>query len=79
MLGHEHTSIYPDLTFLYETCCFGGSEYIEDEHVNADFQARACAILKDDELWPANLYQQMRMWHHKGYDQLKREIREHYD
>lgn len=77
-LGHTHSSINPDLTFLYDTCCFGGSEYIKDDHINAGFQARACNILKDDELWSANHYKQIRLWRFKGYDQLKREIRDHY-
>jgi hypothetical protein len=77
-LGHTHSNIHPDLTFLYETCCFGGSEYIQDNNANADFQARACNILKDSELWEANRYQQTRLWHHKGYDQLKLEMRDYY-
>jgi len=77
-LGHTHSSIYPDLTFLYDTCCFGGSEYIKDDSINASFQNRACNILKDDELWTAYRYQQMRLWQHKGYDQLKREMRDYY-
>ena len=78
-LGHVHSKIHPDLTFLYETCCFGGSEYIQDSDANAGFQARACNILKDSELWDANQYQQTRLWHHKGYDELKREMRDYYE
>jgi hypothetical protein len=78
-LGHEHTGLLPDLTFLYETCCFAGSDFIQDDAINAGFQARACNILKDDELWSANHYQQMRLWHLKGYDQLKRELRDSYE
>jgi hypothetical protein len=78
-LGHVHGNLYPDITFLYETCCFGGSEYIQDDQMNKYYQARACNILRDDELWSANRYQQMRIWHHKEYDQLKREMRDSYD
>ena len=77
-LGHLHTNIDPDITFLYETCCFGGSEYINDDQVNASFQAKACNILKDKELWESHPYQKMRLWKHKDYDQLKREMREYY-
>lgn len=77
-LGHWHTNINPDITFLYETCCFGGSEYINDEQVNAQFQNRACNILKDKELWSAHPYKKMRIWHHKEYDLLKREMRDYY-
>jgi hypothetical protein len=78
-LGHEHTGLYPDLTFLYETCCFDGSDFIENDAINAGFQVRACHILKDEELWSANPFQQMRLWRHKAYDQLKREMRSAYD
>ena len=77
-LGHTHTNINPDITFLYETCCFGGSEFIDDAQTNQDFQAKACEILKDDELWSAHPYQKMRLWKHKQYDQLKRDIRANY-
>ena len=77
-LGHLHTNINPDITFLYETCCFGGSEFIKDAQTNADFQARACDILKDDELWSAHPYKKMRLWKYKEYDQLKRDMREQY-
>lgn len=77
-LGHVHTNLNPDLTFLYETCCFGGSEYIKDKPANVRFQARACDILRDDELWTAHPYKRMRLWHHREYDQLKGEMREHY-
>ena len=75
-LGHEHSSIYPDTTDLYETCCFGGSDFISDDTANKVFQQQACAILKDDTLWQANKYQQMRLWKYKGYDQFKRAMRD---
>ncbi len=80
-LGHEHSAIYPDLAHLYETCCFGGSDYISDADRNHDHQQTACMILKDDELWRAGgqPYKQMRIWHHKGYDRLKGEMRNDYD
>jgi len=78
-LGHEHTNISPDVVFLYETCCFGGSDFISDENSNRHFQQQACSILKDDELWEANNYKQMRLWKHKEYNQLKRTMREQYD
>ena len=74
-LGHEHSSVYPDLTHLYETCCFAGSDFISDHQTNRQFQAQACQILKDDELWRASKYRQMRLWRYKEYDQLKRMIR----
>jgi hypothetical protein len=74
-LGHEHSSIYPDTTHLYETCCFGGSDFISDETKNKKFQKQACNILKDDELWGKSKYQQMRLWKYKEYDQLKRNMR----
>ena len=77
-LGHVHSNLHPDLTFLYETCCFGGSEFIQDIDANAGFQARACNILKDAELWETNRDQQARLWHRKGYDELKREMRSYY-
>jgi hypothetical protein len=80
-LGHEHSAIRPDLTMLYETCCFGGSDYISDAGLNRDYQARACTILKDDGLWSSSYhpYKQMRVWHHRGYDQLKGDMRADFD
>jgi hypothetical protein len=80
-LGHEHSAGRPDLTHLYETCCFGGSDYIDDPARNAAHQQTACAILKDDELWSEayNPYRQMRLWHHKGYDRFKAQMRADYD
>ena len=78
-LGHEHSSIYPDTTHLYETCCFGGSDFISDETKNKNFQQQACNILKDDELWGKSKYQQMRLWKYKEYDQLKRAMRGYSD
>ena len=78
-LGHEHTNTSPDVVFLYETCCFGGSDFISNEDSNRQFQQQACSILKDSELWEANNYQQMRLWKHKEYNQLKRSMREQYD
>lgn len=75
-LGHEHSGYYPDITHLYETCCFGGSDYIEDEQLNRKFQQKACAILKDKELWQTTPYRQMRLWRFKEYDQLKRNMRD---
>jgi hypothetical protein len=79
-LGHEHSAIQPDMAHLYETCCFGGSDYIEDPQQNASFQARACQALKDDDLWSNAYkpYRQMRLWHYKEYDQLKLEMRANY-
>ena len=79
-LGHEHSAIYPDMAHLYETCCFGGSDYVEDPQQNARFQASACRILKDDELWSNayNRYRQMRQWHYKDYGRLKLMMRESY-
>jgi len=80
-LGHEHSAIYPDMAHLYETCCFGGSDYVRDPQKNAAFQASACGILKDGDLWSNayNRYRQMRQWRFKGYDQLKLVMRESYD
>lgn len=80
-LGHEHTAVKPDLAHLYETCCFGGSDYISDATRNDIHQQSACEILKDEELWsPYNSpYRQMRLWHYKGYDRLKTRMRSDYD
>lgn len=78
-LGHEHTNIYPDITHLYDTCCFGGSDFISNKTLNKGFQKQACDILKDDELWRSNSYRKMRLWRYKEYDQLKRVMRHHYD
>ena len=77
-LGHLHTNLQPDITFLYETCCFGGSEFISDKAINQNLQARACKILKDDELWNANNYKRARLWKHREYNELKREIIRNY-
>lgn len=74
-LGHTHSYINPDVTTLYETCCFGGSDFIGDEALNKKYQAEACDILRDDELWSANNYQKVRLWHYKGYDLLKGRMR----
>jgi hypothetical protein len=80
-LGHEHSAIFPDVAHLYETCCFGGSDYIDDDERNRRHQASACRILKDDALWSEghNRYRQMRVWHYKGYDRLKSDMRADYD
>lgn len=78
-LGHEHTITHPDVVFLYETCCFAGSDFIEDENKNKQFQQQACQILQDGELWEASKYKQMRLWRYKEYDQLKRNMRDEYD
>ena len=80
-LGHQHSAIYPDLTHLYETCCFGGSDYISDEARNKRYQQTACTILRDDEIWSQSYkpYKQMRLWHFKGYDRLKPQMRSDYD
>ncbi|GAA0396812.1 hypothetical protein GCM10009133_02370 [Cocleimonas flava] len=78
-LGHEHSSINPDVTDLYDTCCFGGSDHITDNIANKKYQTKACNILKDKELWEANSYKKMQLWHFKEYDQLKREMRSSYD
>jgi hypothetical protein len=80
-LGFEHSAIQPDITFLYETCCFGGSDYIDDPQLNARFQAGACAALRDRALWqhPEDPKAQAKRWHRKGYDRLKPEMRAAYD
>lgn len=80
-LGHQHSALYPDLTHLYETCCFGGSDYISDPERNRQHQQTACRILQDDELWSQAYtpYHQFRLWHYKGYDQLKPAMRADYD
>ena len=80
-LGHEHNAVTPDMAFLYETCCFGGSDYISDAGANSDYQQQACNILKDDELWKAtnHKYREMQLWHYKGYDRLKSRMRDDYD
>lgn len=79
-LGHEHGIQKPDLTHLYETCCFGGSDYIDDPTANASHQQTACRILQDDDIWlhAYEPYKQMQMWHYKGYDRLKIRMREDY-
>ncbi len=79
-LGHQHSAIYPDLAHLYETCCFGGSDYIDDDAANRGHQKTACAILKDDSLWAHghSRYRQMRVWHLKGYDDFKTRMRADY-
>jgi hypothetical protein len=80
-LGHEHSALQPDLAHLYETCCFGGSDYISDPARNSAHQRTACDILRDDELWNqySNPYKRMRLWHYKGYDRLKTLMRSDYD
>lgn len=78
-LGHVHSSTYPDVVELYETCCFGGDDHISDADANRDFQQQACNILRDGELWEVNRYKQMRLWKYRGYDQLKRTMRAAYD
>lgn len=79
-LGHQHSAIYPDIAHLYETCCFGGSDYISDPASNRGYQQTACTILKDDRLWAAgnSRDQQMRLWRHSGYDRLKTRMRADY-
>lgn len=79
-LGHQHSAIYPDLTHLYETCCFAGSDYIDDDVTNRSYQQAACDILRDDALWADghHPYRQMRIWHYKGYDTLKGRMRADY-
>lgn len=79
-LGHEHGAIQPDVTHLYETCCFGGSDYIADADRNREYQHTACNILRDDELWSQSYspYKQMRIWHFKEYGQLKKAMRADY-
>ena len=78
-LGHEHSAIQPDMAHLYETCCFG-SDYVKNPKLNARFQTRACKVLKDTELWSNaySPYRKMRLWHYKGYDLLKADMRESY-
>jgi hypothetical protein len=80
-LGHQHSAFQPDLTHLYETCCFGGSDYISDPGLNAAHQETACAILRDDALWSTSYhpYKQMRIWHDKGYHRFKARMRADYD
>jgi hypothetical protein len=78
-LGHAHTNIRPDVVDLYETCFFGGSDFISDADSNREFQQRACSILKDKELWDAGEKRQARLWHKKAYDQLKLDMRKTYD
>ncbi len=79
-LGHEHSAIRPDMAHLYETCCFGGSDYISDPQKNATFQAKACQALKDVDLWSNAYkpYRQMRLWHYKEYDLIKSAMRDNY-
>lgn len=80
-LGHEHSAGQPDLANLYETCCFGGSDYISDPSRNRAYQQKACSILSDEEVWnqSGNPDQQMQIWHYKGYDKLKSAMRADYD
>ncbi len=78
-LGHAHTNMRPDVVDLYETCFFGGSDFISDAGSNMEFQQRACSILKDSKLWDANEKQQARLWRKQGYDQLKQDMRKMYD
>ncbi len=80
-LGHQHSATHPDLAHLYETCCFAGSDYISDPERNRRHQQAACNILKDDELWSEGYsrYRQMRLWHYKGYTELKSRMRDDYD
>ena len=77
-LGFTHDNTYPDPVHLYETCCFGGSDFISDAADNLAFRDRACAILKDAELWETNKYRQMRLWKYKHYDQLKTDMQQAY-
>jgi hypothetical protein len=78
-LGHAHTNMRPDVVDLYEICFFGGSDFISDADSNRKFQQRACSVLQDSELWDADEKQQARLWHKKGYDQLKPDMRKMYD
>jgi hypothetical protein len=78
-LGYVHTSEYPDVVELYETCCFAGDDHISDNAKNRAFQEQACKILRDRELWESNRYRKMRLWHYRGYDRLKRNMRAEYD
>lgn len=61
--------------------CLTGSDYIRDPERNRRHQQTACAILKDDALWSNahKPYRQKRLWHPKGYDSLKAEMRADYD
>ncbi len=77
-LGATHTNLGPDLTFLYETCCFGGSDFIPSDAINSGLQAAACNILKDDELWSADPALQKKIWKDKGYKKLKTTMRQFY-
>lgn len=77
-LGATHTNQGPDLTFLYETCCFGGSDFVTSDALNTEFKAAACNILKDDELWSADPEQQKKIWKDKGYRKLKTTMRQFY-
>ena len=79
-LGHQHSAIRPDMAHLYETCCFGGSDYIDDRALNRGHQQTACDILRDDALWQDSFspYRRMRVWHHKGYDEFKKTMRDDY-
>jgi hypothetical protein len=80
-LGHQHGAFQPDLTHLYETCCFGGSDYISDPGLNAAHRDTACGILRDDALWSTSYhpYKQMRVWHERGYHRFKARMRADYD
>jgi hypothetical protein len=78
-LGYEHVSRYPDIVDLYETCCFGGDDHVTDQRLNRQFQSRACAILRDPQLWEISESRQKDLWRSKGYDRLKSEIRAAYD
>ena len=49
-----------------------------DKAINQKLQASACKILKDDDSWNANNYKKARMWKHREYDELKREITKNY-
>lgn len=70
-LGHEHSIIEPDVTFLYDTCCFDGSDFIDNNEVNKKFQKRACDILRDDELWSVSGIDRKNVWQAKNYGQIK--------
>jgi hypothetical protein len=75
-LGYEHTNLTADVVDLYEACCFGGSDHILNSALNTAFQARACNILKDAELWESDEKARKRQWRKKGYFRLKRDIRQ---
>jgi hypothetical protein len=49
-----------------------------DKAINQKLQASACKILKDDDSWNANNYKKARMWKHREYNELKREITKNY-